>query len=60
MVDAYRSRHSGLFTEAGQPHRASGLALAGFRACRRSNLGLSVIDLQTMNALIQQPFWSKP
>lgn len=28
MVDAYRSRHSGLFTEAGQPHRASGLALA--------------------------------
>ncbi|PSL90785.1 hypothetical protein C7U57_28640 [Pseudomonas sp. R9.37] len=28
MVDAYRSRHNGLFTEAGQPHRGSGLALA--------------------------------
>lgn len=28
MVEAYRNRHSGLFTEAGQPHRASGLALA--------------------------------
>jgi hypothetical protein len=28
MVDAYRSGHQGLFTDAGQPHRASGLALA--------------------------------
>lgn len=28
MIEAYRNRHSGLFTEAGQPHRASGLALA--------------------------------
>jgi len=28
MIEAYRTRHSGLFTEAGQLHRASGLALA--------------------------------
>ena len=39
MVDALRSRHSGLFTEAGQPPRTSGYALAFWNGLDSVSMG---------------------
>lgn len=39
MVDAYHSGHRALFTDSGEPHRASGIALAFWNGFEGASMG---------------------
>lgn len=39
MINAYRNRHNGLFTDAGEPHRANALALAFWNGFNGVSMG---------------------